>query len=96
MTIYKFNIVNLYNDYYNGTLLNKLNSDLTSEEKDNFISEIRNFFEDIESTDFVIYGKVYETDLSSSNIEKYVTLKNGLSDEMLKFSINAGGLNAAI
>ena len=38
----------------------------------------------------------YTQKLTEYNIEKYISVKNGLSSEMLAFSVNAGSINAAI
>ena len=66
------------------------------------------FYTKTESGNIVIYvqctdsstfdpnTEYYAQKLTEYNIEKYISVKNGLSSEMLAFSVNAGSLNAAI
>lgn len=53
-------------------------------------------FENVNGFDFRIYGQVIDLDGNASNIEKFISVKNGLNSEMLDFSVTAGSVYAAI
>lgn len=92
-----FNIGILYNKLLNGTLIQDL-KEPEQEQPDrrgDFISSLQQFFTNLGVSDIIVYGNI-QLDNKTFNIEKYVSLKNGLSNEMLNFSINAGSINAAI
>ena len=92
-----FNIGTLYDNLLDETLYQDLKVPEQGETdwRDNFISSLQNFFTNLGVSDIIVYGNT-QLDNKIFNIEKYVSLKNGLSDEMLNFSINAGSINAAI
>lgn len=95
--MYYFNIDKLYGDYKNwidGTIpANTFNNsiDLTS------YSNIKLFFDSffctyIGGTIHIVLNGIEPNYV----IERYVDLKNGISDEMMKFSVNARSINAAV
>lgn len=93
---YYFDLLTLYNKLLDNSLINDLAGN-DSDEKAAIISALQSFFsESLNSTDIVIYGTVTDTLDKQHYIEKYISLKPGLSDEMMKFSINAGGWNSVM
>ena len=92
---YYFGISNLYNDLISNNLANKI-SDNYIDSTDDIIRTFLDCFEDKNGFDFRIYGQVIDLDDSTINIEKFISVKNGLNDEMLDFSVKAGGVYAAI
>ena len=95
---YYFNLQALYNNLTdeNQTLKSHLLDTYTSIEKDEIIQNLISYFGDIVSVDIIIYGTLHKENGDELYIEKYLLMKNGLSEEMLNFSINAGSLNTAI
>lgn len=94
---YYFRLDNFYADVMdnNSPIINYLSNDYISNATV-IVNAFKNFFYDTGSVSIHIYGTVIDIDDSIYQTEKYILLKNGLSEEMLKFSINAGGLNTAI
>ena len=91
---YYFNFQNLYLDLYDGSLNSKIND--TDFIVADVITNLKLFFESFSSEDIIIFIQVYQLDASILNAEKYIQIKNGLNEQMVKFSVNAADITAAI
>ena len=88
---YYFNFKKLYDDLYNGSLNDRINTTYSS-----MIATFKNFFESFYSEDIEIFAQITLGENSATNVEKFIPIKNGLSQEMVRFDINAGDITAAI
>lgn len=88
---YYFDLKKLYNDLYSGDLDNRINSTYSS-----MISTLKNFFESQNSEDIEIFAQITLSNNSVVNVEKFLQVKNGLSEEMARFDVNASNITAAI
>lgn len=88
---YYFDLKKLYNDLYSGDLDNRINSTYSS-----MISTLKNFFESQNSEDIEIFAQITLSNNSVVNVEKFLQVKNGLSEEMVRFDVNASNITAAI
>lgn len=91
---YYFNFQNLYLDLYDGSLNSKIND--TDFIVADVITNLKLFFESFSSEDIIIFIQVHQLDASILNAEKYIQIKNGLNEQMVKFSVNAADITAAI
>lgn len=84
---YSFKIFDLYTDLQDDEFKSKLKSTI---DQDSFVQVLQNFFNNT--------GGDIRISIQSDqyNTEKFIELKNGLSNEMLDFSVNARNITAAV
>lgn len=88
---YIFDITKFYNDIINDTITIDSGVDRLT-----VINALLNFFNNVSSQDIKISAVLHEDEEVTYNIEKFISVKNGLSEDMLKFDLNASNLNLAI